>query len=82
MTTARDFFSRVLAASRDAERCQRQLREMESRARSLGGGGVEPRTRSTPDPHRMERRSDAYMDRESALERRMQRELNDRRADR
>lgn len=70
--TARDFFDRVRSASQDAERCRSQLVAMEQRALSLGGGGFEPRTRSTPDPHRMERRVDAYVDREHALQRRME----------
>lgn len=72
MTTARDFFERVRAASKDAESCNRQLAAMESRALSLGSQGFEPRVRSTGAPDRMQRRSNAYMDREGALERRMQ----------
>ena len=70
--TARDFFDLVRAASQDAERCRSQLVAMEQRALSLDGGGFEPRTRSTPDPHRMERRVDAYVDREAALRDRQQ----------
>ena len=70
MTTARDFFDRVRAASQDAERCRTQLLALESRSLSLGGGGFEPRVRSTPDPQRMTRRVDAYVDREDALRQR------------
>ena len=71
MTTARQFFETVREASKDAERCRTQLLRLEGRARSLGGGGFEPRTRSTPDPQRAQRRMDAYMDQERRLERRM-----------
>jgi hypothetical protein len=70
MTTARDFFDRVRAASQDAERCRTQLLALESRALSLGGGGFEPRVRSTPDPQRQQSRSNAYIDRENALRQR------------
>lgn len=69
--TARDFFERARAASQDAERCRRQLQELEARARGLGSQSFEPRTRSTPDPHRMERRIVAYMDQERRLSDRM-----------
>lgn len=72
MTTAKQFFERVRDASRDAERIRTQLVAMEHRAQSLGGGGFEPRVRSTPDPQRMERRVDVYMDRENALKDRME----------
>lgn len=71
MTTARDFFERARAASQDAERCRRQLLQLESRAKSVGGVGFEPRTTSTPDPHRMQGRIAAYMDMERKLEERM-----------
>lgn len=72
MTTSRRFFEMARDASRDAERCRSQLVALESRAKSLGGGGFQPKMRSTPDPHRMERKVDAYVDRERALEGRMQ----------
>ena len=68
---ARDVMALARAASQDAERCRRQLEQLETQALSLGGGGFEPRTRSTPDPHRMERRVDRLMEREKALESRM-----------
>lgn len=51
--TAREFFESAREAARDAERIARQLDGMESRALSLGGGGFEPRIRSTPDPDRI-----------------------------
>ena len=70
--TARDFFESVRAASIDVDRCRRQLERLEARARSLGGGGFEPRTRSTPDPHRMEGRIAAYMDMDAQLDARME----------
>ena len=52
-TSARDLFESAREASRDAERIRRQLAAMEGRATSLGGGGLEPRVRSTPDPDRI-----------------------------
>jgi hypothetical protein len=66
-----DYLIRARDASRDAERCRRQLEQLESQALSIGGGGFEPRTRSTPDPKRMEKRVDRLVDREKALEARM-----------
>jgi hypothetical protein len=45
---------------------------LESRAKALGGGGFEPRTRSTPDPRRMEGRIVAYMQREEELKTRQE----------
>lgn len=71
MISARKFFDRVLSASDDAASCQRQLKLMESGTLSLGGSGFEPRVRSTPDPHRQQNRSNAYMDRERSLQSRM-----------
>lgn len=71
MITARRFFETVREASKDAERCRNQLLRLEARAKSLGGGGFEPRTRSTPDPQRAQRRIDAYVDQERRLERRI-----------
>jgi hypothetical protein len=51
--TARDFFERAREAARDAARISRQLDGMEARALTLGGGGFEPRVRSTPDLDRI-----------------------------
>lgn len=69
--TSREFFEMAREASRDAERCNRQLALMESRAHSLGGSSGE-RVASTPNPHRMSARIDAYVDREAALDRRIE----------
>jgi hypothetical protein len=69
---ARDYFDWVRDASRDAESIRRQLETLESRAKTLGGGGFEPRTRSTPDPKRMEGRIVAYMQREGELKARQE----------
>lgn len=66
--TSREFFDAVRTAARDAERIGRQLAEMEARAESLGGGGFEPRVRSTPDHDRMAARVAASMDHEARLE--------------
>lgn len=68
--TAHEFFEAAREASRDAERCNRQLASLESRMLALGGGGFEPRVRSTPDPQRMQVRANAYVDMEAALTRR------------
>ena len=65
--SAQMFFLAAREASRDAESIRQQLITLESKALSIGGGGFEPRTRSTPDPHRMEGRIVAYADRERAL---------------
>ena len=51
--SAREFFESARDAARDAERIRRQLDGMEARALTLGGGGFEPRVRSTPDPDRI-----------------------------
>ena len=74
MTRARDYFQWVREQALDAERCQRQLKELEMRMKSLGGGGFEPRVRSTPAHDRLGQRVAAYMDREKALEDRMERD--------
>ena len=68
--TAREFFESAREAARDAERIRRQLDAMESRTLSLGGGGFEPRVRSTPDPDRMGLRVSALIDHGGMLERR------------
>ncbi len=70
--TAREFFESAREAARDAARCRRQLDAMECRADGLGGGGFEPRVRSTPDPDRMGARVAALADHGGMLERRME----------
>lgn len=52
-TSARELFESASEASRDAERISRQLVAMEQRAEGMGGGGFEPRVRSTGEPDRM-----------------------------
>lgn len=69
---ARELFESAREASRDAERIHTQLQHMEQRSQSLGGGGFEPRVRSTPDPQRMEARSVAHMDMEERLRERQE----------
>ena len=69
---ARDLFDAASSASKDAERCRRQILALESRARSLGGGGTGQRVASTPDAHRMEARIAAYVDQERNLDARME----------
>lgn len=68
--TARELFEAAREAARDAERCRRQLEAMERRADGLGGGGFEPRVRSTPDHDRMAGRVAALVDQGDRLERR------------
>jgi len=70
-TGARDLFESAREASHDAECVRLQLAELEAGAESVGGGGFDPRVRSTPDPHRMESRAVARADREAALRDRM-----------
>ena len=65
--SARDFFDAAREAARDAERIARQLDGMERRALALGGGGFEPRVRSTPDPDRIGRGVSAKVDNEAVL---------------
>ena len=65
--SAREFFEAAREAARDAERIARQLAAMEERAYSTGGGGFEPRVRSTPDPDRMGRAVAAMVDHGEAL---------------
>ena len=69
---AREFFEAARSAAMDAERCSRELRDMEGRADTLGGGGFEPRVRSTPDPDRIGRTVAAMVDRTAMLERRQE----------
>lgn len=64
---ALEYFEWARAASRDAESIRQQIVTLEARAKALGGGGFEPRTRSTPDPRRMEGRIVTYMQREEDL---------------
>lgn len=71
-TTARDLFESAREASKDAERCRRQILTLESRASSLGGGGTGQRVSSTPDPKRMELRIATYVDQERKLDARME----------
>lgn len=66
--TAREFFEAARDAARDADRIARELRSMEDRAGSLGGGRFEPRVRSTPDHDRMAGMVAAGIDREAMLE--------------
>lgn len=66
-STARELFEAARAAARDAERIRLQLADMDARADSLGGGGFEPRVRSTPEPDRMAGRVAADMDQRQRL---------------
>ena len=70
--TARESFEAARSAAREADRIGRELAEMEGRAASLGGGGFEPRVRSTPEPDRMASRVASKVDREGMLERRQE----------
>lgn len=65
--TAREFFEAAREAARDADRISRQLDGMERRTLSLGGGGFEPRVRSTPDPDRIGASVSAKLDQEDRL---------------
>ena len=65
--TAREFFEAAREAARDAARISRQLDGMERRALALGGGGFEPRVRSTPDPDRIGRAVGSLLDNEAVL---------------
>lgn len=68
--TAREFFEAAREAARDADRIRLQLAAMDARSELLGGGGFEPRVRSTPDPDRMGLRVSALIDHGGMLERR------------
>lgn len=70
--TAREFFEAAREAARDAARISRQLDGMERRALALGGGGFEPRVRSTPDPDRTGRAVAALLDNEAVLRQRQE----------
>ena len=67
---ARDFFNAARKASQDADTIGKQLDALEHRALGMGGGGFEPRVRSTPDPDRMGLRVSALIDHGGMLERR------------
>ena len=69
---AREFFEAAREASRDAERIRRQLDAMAERAEALGGGGFEPRVRSTGEPDRMGSRVAAMVDMEERLRERQE----------
>lgn len=71
---ARELFEAARAASRDAEVIGRQLEAMGERALSLGGGGAGEQVSSTPDPHRMEGRVAALVDREREMLARQERD--------
>ena len=70
--TAREFFEAAREAARDARRIGRQLDGMERRALALGGGGFEPRVRSTPDPDRIGRDVSAKVDNAAILRERQE----------
>lgn len=69
---AREFFMAARAAAVDANRCARQLADMENRAESLGGGGFEGRVRATREPDRMATRVAAMVDQEERLRERQE----------
>lgn len=71
-TSARELFESAREASRDAERIRRQLVAMEERAEGLGGGGFEPRVRSTGEPDRMGSRVAAMVDVERKMRERQE----------
>jgi len=73
--TPREFFETAREASRDAERCQTQLKTLRARMMSLGGSSGQ-RVSSTPEHDRMDRRVAAYVDRERMLEERMERDYD------
>lgn len=66
-SSAREMFEVAREAARDAARISRQLDGMERRALALGGGGFEPRVRSTHDPDRIGRSVAALVDHEDVL---------------
>ena len=71
-SSARDLFESAREASRDAERCRRQLLSMEAAAEGLSGPGFEARVSASGEPDRMGSRVAAMVDREEALSRRME----------
>ena len=66
-TDARDFFNAARKASQDADTINRQLAAMEHRALGMGGGGFEPRVRSTPAHDKMGAAVASLVDRETKL---------------
>jgi hypothetical protein len=64
---ARDFFNAARRASKDAAAITRQLDTLENRALGMGGGGFDPRVRSTPAHDRMGMAVAALVDRETKL---------------
>ena len=66
-SSAREMFEAAREAARDAARISCQLDGMERRALALGGGGFEPRIRSTHDPDRIGRSVAALVDHEDVL---------------
>ena len=64
---ARDFFNAARRASEDAEKINRQLAALEHRALGIGGGGFEPRVRSTPAHDKMGAAVAALVDQEQKL---------------
>lgn len=64
---AREFFEAASEAARDAQRISRQLDSMERRTLALGGGGFEPRIRTSHDPDRMGSAVGTKVDHEDVL---------------
>lgn len=69
--TAREMFEAASASAREAVRCRRLIEAERARRESLGGGGLGPRVRSTPDHDRMAARIASATDREAMLRRRL-----------
>lgn len=67
--SARDFFDAAREAARRAERIRRELAALEADMESLGGGGFEPRIRSTPDPDAIGRKVATTIERRESKER-------------
>ena len=65
---AGDFFRAVRDAAEDAERCARQLKALELRLHSSGGGTYEPRARAGAERDRIGRRVAAFLDQEAVIE--------------
>lgn len=76
MAIVREFFETAREASRDAEMCNTQLKTLRASMMSLGGGTEGSRVRSTPEHDKMGRRVAAYVDRERALDERMDRDYD------
>ena len=64
---AREFFNAARRASQDADSIGTQLDALEHRALGMGGGGFEPRVRSTPTHDRMGSAVASFVDREQKL---------------